>query len=295
MTKDNPYVSIIVPFYGKSDSQLLKCINALNSQSYPSDKFEIIIVDNNIRQLFFSKSISSVTIRVYHEIRPGSYAARNKGISVAKGAILAFTDSDCIPEKKWLEVAIKGLINLNYANPIGGAISFFYKKEGHPNIFEQIDSTIHLRQEEYIADLNYAATANFILDSNFFKKVGGFDSEYYAGGDREWGNRLMCIGKKIQYCPEAIVFHPARSSFWELAEKNRRAVGGEIIHMRKIKLKSHIFTLQIANYRKRKKLIDYSKYINPRNINKAKIILFFIYVVRYLESVRLYFGGKCKR
>lgn len=295
MTNENPYVSIIVPFYGKSNSQLLKCIDALCSQSYSSEKFEIIIVDNNVRQIFFCKTSPHQALRVHHESKPGSYSARNKGISVAKGLIYAFTDSDCIPAKNWLETSIKELESINYANPIGGAINFFYKKEGKPNLFEQIDSTIHLRQEEYITKMNYAATANFILHSNFIKRVGEFDPEYYAGGDREWGERLINSGKKILYCPEAIVFHPARSTFSELLEKNSRAVGGEMTRLRKSKQKRQIFTQQIITYFNRKELIVKSKYIKKKKLNKAKIILFFIYFVRYLESIRLYFGGRCKR
>ena len=36
----------------------------------------------------------------------GSYPARNRGIAVARGAILAFTDADCVPVPEWLRMAL---------------------------------------------------------------------------------------------------------------------------------------------------------------------------------------------
>ncbi|WP_353057092.1 glycosyltransferase family A protein [Microbulbifer sp. VAAF005] len=34
--------------------------------------------------------------------KPGSYAARNKGVELAEGDWLIFTDADCLPDSKWI-------------------------------------------------------------------------------------------------------------------------------------------------------------------------------------------------
>lgn len=40
------------------------------------------------------------------EARPGSYAARNAGLHVARGDVYAFTDADCIPTPDWLTTGL---------------------------------------------------------------------------------------------------------------------------------------------------------------------------------------------
>ncbi|WP_353746014.1 glycosyltransferase family A protein, partial [Shigella sp. FJ200518] len=63
------------------------------------------------------------------EAKPGSYAARNKALKIAKGDIYAFTDSDCQPKEDWLEVAINFFIDNTEVERIGGEISLFTKNE----------------------------------------------------------------------------------------------------------------------------------------------------------------------
>ncbi len=87
---------MIVPVYNDI-LRLETCLRALQEQTYPKDPYEIIAVDNGS-----DESIESVVKRfsqavVAYEAFPGSYAARNRGSSLSRGHILAFTDSNCIP------------------------------------------------------------------------------------------------------------------------------------------------------------------------------------------------------
>jgi|TARA_B100001971_G_scaffold212256_1_gene241936 glycosyltransferase involved in cell wall biosynthesis len=74
-------------------------------QDFPKNEYEIIVADNGSTDNTLdiaNKYINNYSILVKYVIESNvqsSYAARNKGINIAKGDILAFTDSDCIPEK----------------------------------------------------------------------------------------------------------------------------------------------------------------------------------------------------
>src|SRR6185437_12388918 len=64
---------------------------------------EVIVVDNGSSDA--SRDIASghpAVTRVVTESRPGSYAARNAGLAVATGDLIAFTDADCLPASDWL-------------------------------------------------------------------------------------------------------------------------------------------------------------------------------------------------
>jgi glycosyltransferase involved in cell wall biosynthesis len=94
-------ISVIVPFYN-SRNTIKACAEALLGQSYPAENYEIIMVDNNSTDgsadivKFFPR------ICLLSEPEQGAYASRNRGIEIAKGSIIAFTDSDCVPSRDWL-------------------------------------------------------------------------------------------------------------------------------------------------------------------------------------------------
>ena len=95
------HFSIVVPVYNTAKF-LPECIAALKSQDYPADQYEIIMVDNNSQDDSRRILEQAEGVDVLTETKQGSYAARNRGVSVARGKILAFTDSDCIPSRNWL-------------------------------------------------------------------------------------------------------------------------------------------------------------------------------------------------
>ncbi len=94
-------ISVIVPFYNE-EGYLERCAQALLAQDYPKERYEVIMVDNN------SSDGSAEIVRRYPGIKllseglQGDFAARNRGLAAAKGNLLAFTDSNCAPEKDWL-------------------------------------------------------------------------------------------------------------------------------------------------------------------------------------------------
>ncbi|MEQ8961723.1 MAG: glycosyltransferase family A protein, partial [Coleofasciculus sp. C2-GNP5-27] len=62
-----------------------------------------------------------------YESTPGSYAARNKGISLAKGEVIAFTDADCIPDAKWLESGLHRLLTIPDCGLVAGRVELFFQ------------------------------------------------------------------------------------------------------------------------------------------------------------------------
>jgi len=103
--------SIIVPVYNTS-AFLADCIAALKQQDYDRGEYEILMVDNNSTDASAAILAEASGIRVLSEPKQGSYAARNRGLLAATGDIIAFTDSDCLPDTGWLQA-----IERRFADP----------------------------------------------------------------------------------------------------------------------------------------------------------------------------------
>ncbi|PJJ30942.1 glycosyltransferase [Lacrimispora celerecrescens] len=96
-----PKISVIIPFYNRIEL-LKESINSVLNQTYQD--FEIILVDDGSTEDI--KDIELLAnqkqkIRLYTQENKGVSAARNFGISMAKGEFIAFLDSDdlFLPEK----------------------------------------------------------------------------------------------------------------------------------------------------------------------------------------------------
>ncbi len=292
-----PLVSIIIPFYGSSTVQLLKCIRALECQTYPLDKTETLIIDNNKNQVIDSGIGSLLKVKVLHEPAIGSYSARNMGIVKSEGNVLAFTDSDCIPHFDWLKNGVSALAESDSSIAVGGNIIMTFQNPSNPGMVEKYDTFFHLRQESYVINDKFAATANLIAPKILFQKYGNFNTNRFSGSDREWGEKISEQGCRIYFTKEAIVYHPARNSLDDIIQKNCRIVGGEysglIAEQRK---KIQILKVEILKFKVKLGMLKNSITQNNKlEIIKLTTILSVVHLIRFIEALRLLSGGKVRR
>ena len=219
-----PLVSVIIPVYNDAE-RLSLCLKALEQQTYTS--YEVIVVDNGSRDdsaETVCRSFENVTFTT--QLKQGSYAARNKGLSFAEGEIIAFTDSDCIPEPTWLERGVERFLVTENCGLVAGRVCIFPKDPNQPTTAELYEMFLAFPQERYIKSDNYGATANVFTSRAVLNKVGLFNDSLQSGGDMEWGNRVASEGFTLIYAENACIHHPARRTLAELRKKARRIIGG---------------------------------------------------------------------
>lgn len=284
MTENIIFVSIIIPTY-HDWKRLELCIDSLKKQTYPKDYFEVIIINNDPEDTIPQLDLPD-NFRIISESKPGSYAARNKGIGAAKGEILAFTDSDCIPYPDWIEQAVKLLVG--GAPRVAGKIELLYKSDKltPAEIYEKAFAFDQLKSTK----LGGALTANMITWKDNFAKVGLFNDSLMSGGDNAWGWRAQEKNINVVYAPSVVVKHPARNTFAELTEKEKRIITGFI------DIENNI----ISEYERSKKLfrnivppaITYFRLIIKKDLSiyekiVAGSVLTYLYFYKIYQRIRI--------
>ncbi|PSN18793.1 glycosyl transferase family 2 [filamentous cyanobacterium CCP5] len=221
----NPKVSVIIPAHNDSE-RLRICLRALAGQSYPRCSYEVIVVDNNSQEDVKGVVSEFMDVTYSFEGRCGSYAARNKGIALASGEIVAFTDSDCVPSSDWLEKGVSALQKHEKCGLAVGNIELFFKDPNKPTAVELYESVTAFKQKKHVELNHWGATANIFTYKSVIAQVGTFDSTLESGGDVEWGQRIFAAGYAQVYAEDCIVRHPARHSFRQLSKKMVRVAGG---------------------------------------------------------------------
>jgi glycosyltransferase involved in cell wall biosynthesis len=218
-------ISVIIPVLDDG-VRLGLCLAALERQDTSAD-FEVLVVDNGSSDDPASIVARYARARLLREPRRSSYAARNRGVACARGAILAFTDSDCIPARDWLR---RGLARLNEglgAQFVGGAVGTFAQTPSRPTAVELYESLHAFPQRDYVEKLGFSVTANLFVARPVFDAVGEFSSDLESSGDREWGERASAAGVRGIYAADVRVDHPRRRSLPELNRKAKRLCRGD--------------------------------------------------------------------
>ena len=295
----NPFVSVIIPVY--NDPEHLKiCLNALENQTYPKSSYEVIVVDNGSDESIegivnqFGQAVAT------YESRIGSYAARNKGISLAKGDIIAFTDADCIPASDWIEKGVANLLSVPNCGLVAGKVELFFKNEKQPNAVELFESIgWWASQKESLEHHRYGATANLFTFKSVLDVAGCFDDTLKSHGDIEWGQRIFALGYKQIYADDTSVSHPCRTSLAKFSKKVVRLLGGELDRKKKKGYSSKEFLIDLANDLKPPLRVYFCTFKDERlkGIQKIKYLLIYVYI-KYLqagERIRLQIKGSSRR
>ena len=220
-----PFVSVIIPVYNDRD-RLALCLEALEHQTYPKDQYEVIVIDNGSDQPLDDLVSPFQQVRLTHESQKGSYAARNHGLTLSRGQLLGFTDSDCIPVQNWIEKGVTHFLATQNCGLVAGKIELFFQQKDRPTAVELFDSRNFLQQQKYIAEDRYGATANLFTSKAIFEAVGPFNAQLKSGGDREWGQRVHAAGYLQVYADDVCIAHPARHSWSEISKKIVRVIEG---------------------------------------------------------------------
>lgn len=222
-------VSIIIPVLDDY-ARLTECLACLNAQTFDMRRVEVIVADNGTapeRVPDLSEAFAELCVVQVREETPGSYAARNAALTVARGEALAFTDADCLPEPEWLEEGMARLGDLSDAGLVGGAIEVFVRDPRHISLAEAWEVARAFPQEHYVRDLHFAATANAFTTQAVVEAVGGFAAGLKSGGDRDLGERIWQAGWPVVFAERAMVKHPARHDMIALLRKTRRTTRGD--------------------------------------------------------------------
>lgn len=219
----NLLISIITPVY--NDEQGLKnCLHAISQQTSYLPQTEVIVVDNASEASPEALVNTFNFARYSYEKKAGSYAARNKGMSVAKGKYWFFLDADCIPHPKWLETGVNALQAVDNRVLFGGDIIFTLSSK--PTAIELYQYIVGFQQKENIENKQFSATANLFIKKEDALNIGLFEERLLSGGDRNWCWRAIEQGIEVAYCSNAEVTTKPRRLLKNAVKQTRRIAGG---------------------------------------------------------------------
>jgi glycosyltransferase involved in cell wall biosynthesis len=240
MTKNINFISVIIPCLN-NETTIEKCIISLLRQDYPSNFFEIILVDNGSSDKTIS-IIQKYPVRLLKEKIKNPYIARNKGALYAKGQILAFTDANCEIDKSWL-MNINYIMNTNVDASQGPG--FLTNQKG---LLPKAESKRLFMDGTHF----WGDAKNLAIKKEIFNEVNGF-LKYPTGCDALLVHQLKSLNYSVKYNENQLVYREFSEQFIVLMKKNWKYGKGDVlIDMIENDLKKYIKTIK---YKKMKRMV----------------------------------------
>ena len=201
------FISVVITAYNE-EKDLPKTLETVFAQNFPKENYEVVVVDNNSKDKT-AEIAKKLGARVIEEKKQGYVYALSRGMSEARGEVVAVTDSDTLLDKNWLSeidktfskdevVAATGLANINTSNVLLKVLASFAFY-----LYAIINFSIGKPQ---------LMGFNLMVRKNIFEKAGGLNTEYQMSPDIELGMRLSKFGKVV-FNPKIIAYTSTRR--WE--------------------------------------------------------------------------------
>jgi glycosyltransferase involved in cell wall biosynthesis len=200
-------------------------LEKLLTQTFPRDEFEIVVADNGSPEVAELRSVVEGKARLVVVDERGAGPARNGGVAVANGEILAFIDSDCQADPEWLAEGVAALSSYDF---VGGRVRVLVEDQARMTPTEAFESVFAFDFKSYVTRKGFAGAGNLFCPHELFERVGGYRS--VVSEDVDWSGRARAAGYRIGFAPKAIVGHPARRTWRQLHAKWRR-INAEMYHL----------------------------------------------------------------
>jgi GT2 family glycosyltransferase len=237
--------SVVVPTNMARPDELRRCVKALGELDHPD--YEVIVVDNRPLDAPVAEIEGA---RVVREPRPGISAARNRGVAVATGEIVAFTDDDVVVHPHWLTAlgerfaaqpeagAVTGLVvPLELETPAQvrfeqsgsgldrGFAPLTFTRAGRFTVRRTDEQAGSVRTQSLYLTGEFGLGSNMAFRTAVLAAKGGFDEALGVGTPTCGGEdlamlvELLMAGFALAYEPAAIIQHSHRATFPELEKQ----------------------------------------------------------------------------
>jgi glycosyltransferase involved in cell wall biosynthesis len=202
--------SIVVPAHNRPLG-LGKCLEAIATQAYPVERYEVIVVDDGSDESLEPVVIpflDRLNVTLLTQANSGPARARNFGAAAARGRYIVFTDDDCSPEPGWLGAFARKLA----ANPgcaVGGNTVNGLAGNPFSSASQALIDYLYRHWNPDADDALFIASNNLAFPSARFVEISGFDTNFplAAAEDRELCDRWRSQGGRILFAPDAMVHH----------------------------------------------------------------------------------------
>ncbi|MEP7207736.1 MAG: glycosyltransferase [Casimicrobiaceae bacterium] len=208
-------------------ASLQRTLDSLAAQAVRTGiDWEVLVVDNN------SKDDTAGVVRRFvasfpraryaFEERQGLSFARNRGIELATGALILFTDDDVTPESDWVQRIHDGMASTG-CDACGGFIAPVWETPPPTWLTERFHGFLAIKTErsdwyEVRGDAPLPYGANMAFRRDVFERFGTFDVNrgrkgniLASGEDGELIGRLIESGGKVMFFGDARVHHAVES------------------------------------------------------------------------------------
>ena len=222
MSQTHSTVSVIIPVYN-AERYLRAAIESVLTQTVLP--FEIIVVDDGSTDASGTVARRFVpNVRVVTQPNEGPAAARNCGVSLARGDYLAFLDADDL----WVDNKLQRQLHALTTNPalamVFGQVEQFYSSE-----LSQQATLPDLGQRHLLAGIHVGA---MLIRRAAFARIGLFDPQWQVAEFMEWYGRAQALGVKSLVLPDLVMrrrihttnlgiraHHLARREYLQLAKR----------------------------------------------------------------------------
>jgi mycofactocin system glycosyltransferase len=199
-------VTVVIPVRDRQ-AELARCLAGLAGGP------QVIVVDDGSAEpAATARTAAAAGARLLRRpVNGGPGAARNTGLAAAATPLVAFLDSDCVPEPGWLDALLP-----HFADPAVGAVapriipaepgrSWLARYEGASSALDMGPRASIVRPG---ARVSYVPAAALVVRR---AAAGpGFAEDLPVGEDVDFGWRLAAAGWRVRYQPEATMRHQHR-------------------------------------------------------------------------------------
>jgi len=196
-----PFIDVVVPTVNRAH-MLEGIVRSLAAQDYPRERYQVILVDDGSSDETWPMLERLVrpydNFKALHMGHAGLSAAKNLGWRSGSGEIVAFTDDDCVADRRWLEAIAATFAEHPEALGLQGQTL---------TVPEQVTPFTHQivvrRPNTIYHGCNVAYRRAALLS------VEGFDEAAHYAEDSQLGAAVSAQGA-ILFCPDMLIIHPPR-------------------------------------------------------------------------------------